>query len=102
MGQRVAELENAQEVSDILGFDNSTKVLALFDDLARYFAAHISDFAFQIAHARFTGIRTDDVGDGVIGKFQVLVGQPRLQHLLLNQELLGDFYLFQLCVTMQP
>ena len=75
MRQRVAELDDAQEVVDVLAGDGDGIVLAFLHDLAGDFAADVADFALQIAHASFAGVGADEPGDGFIGELDVLFRQ---------------------------
>ena len=101
VGQRVAEFDHAQEVVDVVLPDGDVVGLAFLHYLARHFAADVADFALQVADARFPRVGADQGSDRVIGELDVLVGQARLQQLLLDQELLGDFDLFRLGVPVQ-
>ena len=77
-------------------------VLAFLHDFARDLAADIADFALQVAHARLARVGADHRRDRFVGELDVLVRQPGLHHLLLDQELLGDFDLLRLGVAVQP
>ena len=101
VGQRIAELDHAQEIVDIVLRDGDVEGLAFLDHLARDLAADVADFALQVADAGFPGVGANQGGNRVIGELHVLVGQSGLQQLLLDQEVLGDFDLFLLGVAVQ-
>ena len=78
VGQRVAELDHAQEVVDVFLADGDVVALAFLHHFARDLAADVADFALQVAHAGFARVGADQRGDGVVGELEVLVGQSGL------------------------
>ena len=101
MRQSVAELDYAEEIVHVFGADRNVVAFALFHHLAGDFATDISDFPFQIAHTGFAGVGADQRRDRIVRELDVLLSKPRLQHLFLDQELLGNFDLLLLGITMQ-
>ncbi len=69
------------------------------DHLARDLAAHVADFALQIADAGFARVVLNQAVDAFVGEFDLLAGEPGLLHLLADQEALGDLHLFELGVA---
>jgi len=74
---------------------------AVLDNAARYFAADVTDLAFEVTDAGFAGIVANDGYDGVIVEGEILFGQAGSFALLLEQVIAGDFELFDLGVTVQ-
>ena len=102
MRQRVAELDDAQQLADVLAGDGDAVPRAVFDHPARNFTADIADLALQVANAGLTGESADNAGDGIVGKADVLFRQACGLALLADQILLGDLQLFRFGVTVQP
>ena len=75
--KRVAELDDAQEVVDVLAGDGDVVVLAFLDHLARHLAADVADFALQVADAGFARVGADESSDGFVGELDVLFRQAR-------------------------
>src|SRR5581483_4110545 len=99
--EAVAELEHAQEVVNVIGSDGDRIVRAFFDYLARDLATDVAYFAFKIADASFTGVVADQSCDCIVGELNILFVQPRLFHLLFDQELLGDLDLLRFGVAVE-
>src|SRR6266481_9821734 len=101
VGEGVAELYYAEVVADFSRLDRSGEVRALFHHLARHFAADIANFPLQVSHPGFAGVGANDLPDRVVRELHVLLRQPRLQHLLLYQELFRDLDFFRFRVAVQ-
>ena len=101
MRECVAEFDHTQEVVHVIGGDVDVIALAFFHHLARDLAADIADLTLQISDTRFASVRADQRGNSFIAELDILFRQAGLQHLFLDQELLGDLDLFVLRVAVQ-
>ena len=101
MSQRVAELNHTQEVVDIVLSDGHVIGFAFLHYFARNLAANVTNFALQVTHASFPGIRADQRGNRVVGELQILFGESCLHKLFLHQELFGNFNFLLLGISVE-
>ena len=96
----MAILRDAEEGSQVLAGDAHALVqIVVLHQTDGGLAAQGGDLALQIAHARFTGVGTDDLQDGAVGQRDVLRLQAVFLHLSRQQEVAGDLALFRLLLS---
>ena len=98
----MAILLDAEEGSQVLAGDAHALVqIVVLHQTDGGLAAQGGDLALQIAHARFTGVGTDDLQDGAVGQRDVLRLQAVFLHLARQQEVAGDLALFRLQIAVE-
>ena len=97
----VVEARRAQVILQLGGLDHDLD-LAVVRHAASDLAGQVGDLTLQVADARLPSVVADQGSDRIVGDLDIFLVQPRLFHLLLDQELFGNFDLFRLGVTVQP
>ena len=102
LGGGIAELRGAEQFGHLVGIDDDLFLRfddVFRDDLAGDLAGHVADFALQIANAGFARVVLDQVREALVGELDLLGVEPGRFHLLLHEETLGDFELFEFGVA---
>ena len=97
------EFARAQKVADHRGGHGDPARRRKFadHDPVREFSAHLSDGAFELAHARLAGVAADDLVDRRDAERDPLFAQPALVELARDQVAAGDLALFERGVARQ-
>ena len=92
------ELRDSQVFAEVVRRDPGLVLLALPNDRSRHLSANGRDFPFQVPNAGFARVTADDPRDAFVIELQLFLAEAGCFQLFRNQESLGDFLLFFLCV----
>ena len=93
LGFGLEELRRAEELFDVQR-GQPVRVVLILRLQAGYFAAHAANLAFEVAHAGFIGVFTNDPADGRVLELHLFFFQPALFHLARQQVAVGDLEFF--------
>src|ERR1700722_3334343 len=97
--QEVPIFKYAEEIVHVGVSNFDFYTFSVGDYFAGDFAADIGHFAAQVAYAGFVRVVANDVRDGLVGKFQVGLGQASGFDFFRDQEALSDLMFFLLGVA---
>src|ERR1700746_3877339 len=73
VGERVTELDHAQEIPDVFARDGDLVFRAFLDYFAGDLTTDAADFPLKVTDTRFPRVGADDIHDCVVGALDVLV-----------------------------